>query len=111
MDSQEDSADPDRRDDDRGYDREPGVPSAARGRQENEEDRAVAHDGPERVSARKAVPWRVRDGVRDHRAQPADQRLHDRIDYQRADACDDQVGGQPPAAPEREQRTRSRDNR
>jgi hypothetical protein len=41
--------------------------------------------------------------MRDDRTQPADERFEDRIEHQRARAGHEQVQGQPPALPEREE--------
>jgi hypothetical protein len=53
----------------------------------------------------------VRDRVRNHRAQPADQRFEYRIQHERARAGDNQIGRQPPSPPDREDDRGRRDDR
>ena len=75
--------------------------SAGRG-QEDQEQGAVADDRAERVPAGEAVAVAVSDGMGDHRAQPADQCLEDRVKRQRAGPGDQQVDREPPPAPDRQ---------
>ena len=110
MHAEQDPADPDQGDERDDHGDERGPPPAAGGGQEDQQDRAVADDRTERVAAGEAVPGAVGDRMRHHGAQPADQRLEDGIQGQRARAGDEQVGGQPPAPPDGQDDRRGRDH-
>ena len=63
-------------------------------RQEYQDECAVADDRAQCVPAGKTVPDPVRDRIRDHRAQPADQCLEDRVERQRAGTSDRKEDGE-----------------
>ena len=90
----------DQRDDHRG---EHAAPNPAGRGKEDKEQRAVADDRAERVPAGEAVAVAVRDRVRHHRAQPADQGLEHRVEHELAGARDQQEDREPPAPPDGEQ--------
>jgi len=109
--AEQDPADPDQGDQRHDRGGEDTAPRAARGGQEDEQQRPVADDGAERVPAGEAVPVAVRDRMRDHRSQPPDQVLQHRVEHQRARAGDQQVEREPPAPPDRQDHRRGPDDR
>ena len=93
-------ADADRGDQRDDHDGKGAAPNSAGRRQEDQEQGAVADDRAKRVPAGEAVAVPVSDGMGDHRAQPADQCLEDRVKRQRSGPGDQQVDRQPPPAPD-----------
>jgi hypothetical protein len=98
MHAEQKSAGADRDDQRDDRDGEQAAPLPAGRGQEDQEQGAVADDRPEGMPAGEAVAGTVGDRMGDHRAQPANECLQDRIKRQHASAGDQEVDGKPPPA-------------